>query len=155
MYDVQITERPALTLIGLHHVGPYPEMGSVYQKVIALITANDLWPQIQGAVGVAWDNPDIVPSEKLRSFAGMQVAADLQVPEGLEKLTLQGGRHAELLYTGPYEGLRSVYRHLMGEWFPKSGSDHAAAPSYEVYLNDPTTTAPEDLKTLICAPLAA
>ena len=155
MYDVQITERPALTLVGRHHRGPYPEMGTVYQRVVGIITAQNLWPQIQGAIGVAWDNPDIVAAEDLRSFAGFQVAADFEAPEGLECLQLQSGPHAELLYTGPYEGLRAVYQYLMGEWFPKSGRHHAAAPSYEVYLNDPTTTAPADLKTLICAPLAA
>ncbi len=155
MYDVQITERPALTLIGRHHRGPYPEMGAVYQQVVGIISAQNLLPQIQGAVGVAWDNPDIVPAEDLRSFAGFQVAAEFEAPEGLETFQLQSGPHAEVLYTGPYEGLRPVYQHLMGDWFPKSGRQHADAPSYEVYLNDPSTTPPAELKTLICAPLAA
>ncbi|NVO26428.1 GyrI-like domain-containing protein [Donghicola sp. C2-DW-16] len=155
MYDVQITERPTLTLTGLHHRGPYPEMGSVYQKVAGIISAANLWPQIKGAVGVAWDNPDLVPAADLRSFAGLLVDEGFTAPDGLDTLLLPSGPHAELLYTGPYEGLRPVYQFLMGEWLPKSGRTRAAAPSYEVYLNDPTTTAPEDLQTLICAPLAS
>jgi AraC family transcriptional regulator len=155
MYDVQVHDRPAITLVGLHHRGPYPEMGGVYQKVAGILTAHSLWPHIQGAIGAAWDNPDIIPAADLRSFAGFHVGEGFVAPEGLETLQLQGGPHAELLHTGPYEGLRSVYQYLMGEWLPQSGRQHADAPTYEVYLNDPTTTAPADLKTLICAPLAA
>lgn len=155
MYDVQIKERPAMTLVGLHHRGPYQEMGGAYQKAVGIITAQNFWLQIKGAIGVAWDNPDLVPAADLRSFAGFLVADDCTAPDGLDTLALQGGPHAELLYTGPYQGLRAVYQFLMGEWLPKSGRTHAAPPSYEVYLNDPTTTAPEDLQTLICAPLAS
>lgn len=155
MSDVTITEKPAMTLVGMHHRGPYPKMGRVYQKVAGIISEHGLWPQIQGAIGAAWDNPDLVAAADLRSFAGFHVADDFNAPEGLDLLHLQGGEHAELLHIGPYEGLRSVYGYLMGDWFPKSGRQHADAPTYEVYLNDPTTTAPADLKTLICAPLAA
>lgn len=50
---------------------------------------------------------------------------------------------------GPYAGLKAAYDYLFGEWLPKSGED----PSFEIYLNDPTDTALDDLLTDICVPL--
>lgn len=61
---------------------------------------------------------------------------------------------AAMLFTGPYSGLKAAYDYLYGDWLPSSGREMRDAPSYEVYLNSPMDTAPEDLLTEICVPLA-
>jgi AraC family transcriptional regulator len=56
-------------------------------------------------------------------------------------------------YKGPYSGLEAAYTALFGNWLPESGEEPADAPCYELYLNSPMDTAPEDLITEICLPL--
>ncbi|MEX0337673.1 MAG: GyrI-like domain-containing protein, partial [Arenibacterium sp.] len=63
------------------------------------------------------------------------------------------GRHAVLRLKGPYSGVQAAYDHLYGQWFAASGEEPADAPPYELYLNTPMDTAPEDLITEIHAPL--
>jgi AraC family transcriptional regulator len=41
----------------------------------------------------------------------------------------------------------------MGQWLPRSGRELRSAPGFEVYFNDPNSTAPEDLVTDIHLPL--
>nr|WP_236994732.1 GyrI-like domain-containing protein [Granulosicoccus antarcticus] len=41
-------------------------------------------PTDRRSPGVYFDDPDIVPMERCRSFAGIPVALDFQVPEGYE-----------------------------------------------------------------------
>jgi len=43
---------------------------------------------------------------------------------------------------------------LLGAWLPKSGRELRDAPCFETYLNSPQGTPPEELLTLIHAPLA-
>jgi AraC family transcriptional regulator len=43
---------------------------------------------------------------------------------------------------------------LLGIWLPASGESYGTTPMFEVYLNSPMDTAPDDLLTEICLPLA-
>ena len=58
-----------------------------------------------------------------------------------------------LRHVGPYTGLRQAYDYLYGKWLPESGEEPRDGPPFEIYENTPMDTAPEDLVTLICAPI--
>ncbi len=58
---------------------------------------------------------------------------------------------ASTVHTGPYEDIESAYLAL-AEWMNDNGHEPEGA-SYEFYLNDPGTTAPEDLQTMIFIPV--
>ncbi len=58
---------------------------------------------------------------------------------------------ASTIHTGPYEEIESAYIAL-AEWMNDNGHEPAGA-SYEFYRNDPGTTVPEDLQTVIFIPL--
>jgi AraC family transcriptional regulator len=60
-----------------------------------------------------------------------------------------------LTHFGPYEKLSESYAKLLGQWLPRSGRRLRATPCFEIYLNTPENTAPEDLLTDIHAPLEA
>jgi effector-binding domain-containing protein len=64
--------------------------------------------------------------------------------------TLGGGDFAWTAHTGPYEKLCDAYASLR-EWLKVNGKTEAGPP-FEIYLNDPNTTAPENLRTLIYYP---
>ena len=77
--------------------------------------------------------------------------ADAAIDPPLEPVTLPAGRHAALAFRGPYFGLPAAYDQLFGLWLPGSGMGLADSPIFEIYLNSPMDTAPEDLETEICA----
>lgn len=154
MFDVEIREMPERRLAALAHKGAYMDIGRSFQEVGVVFSARNLWPHAQGMAGVYYDDPDATAEADLRSHAGVILADGAQVPEGLESVPLTGGSAAVLTFKGPYSGLKAAYGHLYGDWLPKSGHTPAEAPPYEVYLNDPSDTAPDELLTEIVVPLA-
>lgn len=87
----------------------------------------------------------------------MAVGLDAAFEDGLDEVNLPGGRFAVLHFKGPYAGLHKAYPYLYGEWLAGSGAGSGTeprhAPCFEVYLNSPADTAPEDLLTDICMPI--
>ena len=72
----------------------------------------------------------------------------MQVPS-----QLSAGRCAVFLHKGPYQKLAETWRAAYRDWLPSSGQQLRDAPPYEVYLNDPRKTKPEDLLTEIHIPI--
>ena len=58
-----------------------------------------------------------------------------------------------LPHRGAYTGLSAAYDWLLGVWLADAGEVLRDAPSWELYVNDPMDTAPEDLRTDIYLPL--
>jgi len=154
MYDVKVIEAPARRLLGLPHRGPYPEIGPVFGAMFGHVGKAGLMPRIEAMIGVYLDDPGVVAPRDLRAFAGVAMAEDVDRPSDLEEMRLPGGDHAVLTLRGTYSGLPDAWRHLYSDWLPASGRQAAAAPSFEIYLNDPTHTAEADLVTELCVPLA-
>lgn len=151
MYPVQIETRPGATLAALPHTGPYIEIGKVFEQVSAIFTSRNMWSKAKGMAGVYYDDPSATPENELRSHAGVVIEGD--VPEGLETISLRKGKTAVLNYKGPYAGLKAAYDYMYGVWLPESREIPSDAPPYEVYINSPMDTAPDDLVTHICVPL--
>lgn len=154
MFPVEIISAPARRLIAVPHKGSYMEIARAFEKLDVVIDTRGLWPQVRGMVGVYYDDPAATKPADLRSHAGVVVEAALPPVDGLEDVHLTGGRTAMLRYKGHYSGLPAAYTHLFGTWLPASGFDAAQAPSFEIYINSPMDTAPENLLTDICLPLA-
>jgi AraC family transcriptional regulator len=152
MYDVTIRTEPARRLAGLTHQGPYMGIGKCFESFSAICESRGLWPQVGAVLGVYYDNPETIPESELRSFAGGEFRGG-GLPDGMEEANLPGGKTAVLTFKGPYTEVQAAYNSLFGNWLPKSGEEPADAPCYEIYLNSPRDTAPEDLLTEICLPL--
>ncbi|MEX0348979.1 MAG: GyrI-like domain-containing protein [Paracoccaceae bacterium] len=152
MHPVTTRNEPARRMIGLAHKGSYMEIGKSFESFGAICEARQLWPEVGPVLAIYLDNPDEVPEAELRSFAGAEFRG-ADVPEGMEERQIPGGKTAVLTYKGPYSGLHAAYHSLFGNWLPDSGEEPDDQPCYEIYLNDPRDTAPEDLLTEICLPL--
>lgn len=153
MFDVEIRDMEAMRVAGVPHKGDYQKIGLAFDKASSVATAENLWPQVLAMAGVYFDDPSAVPDDELRSFAGFGMKSGTEVPEGLETFDIPAGPCAVLRLKGPYSGLRAAYDYLYGDWLAQSGREPADRPSYEVYLNSPMETAPEDLLTDVCLPL--
>ena len=155
MFPIDIIDAPARRLLATPHRGPYMEIAKAFERLGAILAARNLWPQTRGMVGVYYDDPSAIKAADLRSHAGVVVDAALPSVEGLNDVHLPGGRMAMLHFKGHYSGLPAAYAHLYGTWLPASGQDAGHSPVFEDYLNSPMDTAPEDLLTDICLPLAS
>lgn len=155
MVEYDIREQAPVRLAALPHRGAYQDIGRAFQEVAAIFSARGLWSQAGPMVGVYHSDPSSVAEVDLRSHAGVQVDAAFEMPDVLEEVILPGGPHAVMLYVGPYAGLPAAWDALYGQALPASGRMPAEHASFEVYLNDPTTVAPEALQTEICVPLSS
>lgn len=154
MYDVTIRDEPDRRLAVIPHRGPYLAIGKAFEKAGATVMARGLGPEIGAMLGLYFDDPDAVSEADLRSAAGFEISEAAAIDAPLEERRLPGGRHAVLTYNGPYTGLKTAYTYLFGDWLPKSGEEPRDGPPFELYLNTPMDTAPDDLVTLIGVPLA-
>jgi len=151
--DVTIKTVPARQLVVMPHIGPYQDIGQAFQSLYAKIGGLGMFPQIREGVAIFYDDPMEKPPAELRSDAGVTLAEAVSVPDGMEGKTIPAGKAATVLYNGPYSGLPAVYDELYCAWLPASDEETADHPSYEVYLNDPTNTPPDELLTEIVMPL--
>lgn len=153
MFPVSTRTDPARRLAAVPHKGPYPEIGRAFEKLGSTVAARGLYGRFGHMVGVFYDSTADVRPADLRSHAGLEAPADIPIAPPLEEVVLPAGRHAVLTFTGPYAGLPAAYDQLMGVWLPASGEVPADSPMFEVYLNSPMDTPPEDLVTEVCLPL--
>lgn len=153
MPEVILRAEPARRLAAVPHRGPYAEISRAFEKLGTLAATRGLYPQATAMIGVYYDDPTAIPAADLTSHAGLAVPESLPLQAPLEEVRLPGGDCAVLTHKGPYAGLQASYDRLYGQWLPASGREPADSPVFEIYLNTPMDTAPEDLLTEICLPL--
>jgi len=152
--DVTIIRKDALRVAYTRATGPYKQSSvEAWNKMIAWAGPRGLFRPGTHYIGVGSDDPATTAPELLRYDACITVGEDVE-PEGEAGVTtLPGGEYATVIHKGPYDQLEKTYMWFYGVWLPKSGREASTRPGYEVYLNDPQTTAPDELLTEINMPL--
>ncbi|ATG48029.1 AraC family transcriptional regulator [Celeribacter ethanolicus] len=153
MYEIKVEDRAPASFAGVAHRGDYTEIGQAFEVAAKTALSRGMGPVLGPMVGVYFSNPGEVPVEEMRSMAGFILTGDATLEAPLDPFALTGGRYAVLRHVGPYTGLRQAYDYLYGKWLPESGEEPRDGPPFEIYENTPMDTAPEDLVTLICAPI--
>ncbi|KNG94893.1 AraC family transcriptional regulator [Pseudaestuariivita atlantica] len=153
MLDTQITDVPTRRMAALRHKGAYSEISRTFAKLSAQLAEANAFAHVRGMAAVYFDDPMVTPEPELTSDAGALLADGATVPEGLTDLTLPEGKVARFEHRGPYTGLPAAYTWIYATWLPESGEELDDFPSYEVYVNSPLDTAPDDLVTHIFVPL--
>jgi AraC family transcriptional regulator len=93
------------------------------------------------------------PPDQIRYDACVTVDNTFQ-PEGeVGVQVIPGGDYARVTHTGPYTRFNETYSRIMGQWLPRSGRHLRSSPCFEVYLNSPEDTPPDELLTDIFVPL--
>ena len=154
--NIQIHAFPAIPVVMLEHVGAYETLSAEFDRLWA-------WVERTGApakrtIGIYYDNPDHVPTARLRSAACVEVPEDFKIADAgglaLKRERIAAGEYATLRFVGPYEDLAEVWSGM---------TDHIERrmrrrivdemPAFEVYVNDASTTAPESLITDLYMPV--
>lgn len=153
MFNIDIIDAPKRRLAAIFHKGPYIGIAKHFETLATIAGSRGLWPQVKNVLGVYRDDPNAVAEKDLRSYAGFEVSDTFELMEETQELVLIGGAYAVLHYKGPYTSMQPAYNYLFGEWLANSGRELRDEPAYEVYLNSPSETKPDDLLTDIYMPL--
>lgn len=154
--DVEIKQLPAMRVATVRHTGPYNQISEAFDRLGQIAgPAGLILPATTAMVALYHDDPASTPADQLTSDAGLTVPDDAPLPNGLAEQRVPAGAFACTVHVGPYEQLGDAWARFMGEWLPASGRRlNDAAPSYEVYLNDPSTTPKHELRTEIRIPVS-
>jgi len=152
---VQVEQLKPMRVAYLRHIGPYNAVSSTWDRLLTVMGKDGYLGGSPMMLGICHDDPEVTPPSKIRYDACITVDDDFQPVDNIQVQVVAGGEYARTTHTGPYSNLGKTYMEFLGQWLPRSGRELRNAPCFEVYLNDPQSTPPEELLTDIYAPLAA
>ena len=150
---VEIKRLKPMRVAFMRHVGPYGDVGKTWDQFLTVMGKEGYLGGNPLMLGSCHDDPEVTPPAKLRYDACLTVGEDFSPRGDVGVQTVAGGAYAVTTHTGPYDQLGRAYAEFLGQWLPRSGRELRDAPCFEVYLNAPESTAPEELLTDIYAPL--
>jgi AraC family transcriptional regulator len=151
--EVEIKQLEPMRVAFMRHIGPYGEVGAIWDRFTTIMGKDGHLCGVPMMFGICHDDPDVTPPSKLRYDACLPIGDDFEPTGDIGVQTVAGGDYAMTTYTGPYSGLGQAYSEFLGQWLPRSGRELRNAPCFEVYVNDPQSTPPEELMTDIYVPL--
>ena len=96
--------------------------------------------------------PSQVTKAQCKAAIGMLKERKGLDASAVKRISWREGRALQVIHIGPYDKVEDTYRKL---------GSHAAehgykikGPGHEIYINDPSRTAPEKLKTIVRLPIA-
>jgi effector-binding domain-containing protein len=149
-YQCEIVERtvqPALSVRRTVSVQALPQtLGQVFGQIAAYLQEHG--EPAAGPPFVAYFNMDM---QALDVEIGMPVAQALPGRGEIQSVQMPSGKLGACTYVGPYEALAPAYEALTS--YVQEKGYQPSGVAYEIYLNDPTCTPPQELKTQILFPL--
>jgi len=117
-------------------------LGEAYGAIAQYL--GELGQQPVGPPFAVYYNADM---QNLDVEAGFPVSGSFSGKGDITASEIQAGKVATCLYTGPYNEVEPAYNAL-SQWIKDNGYE-ATGVTYEMYLNDPDITPPQELKTQI------
>ena len=89
-----------------------------------------------------------VPGSRFEQWAAVEVAAAVEIPDGMAAHRLEGGRYAVFRYRGRADEFGAAARYIYGDWLPASGYELADREFFEVLLSSYRPDDPEATETI-------
>lgn len=145
--DVRIEKLEPKRVAFVRNVGPYQDAENAWQKLMGWAGPRGLVGLGVTCIGIGHDDPEVTPPDKTRYDACISVDENIEGEGEVGVQEISGGNYAIVRHKGPYEKLAQTYCALLGKWLPGSGHEIRDAPPFEVYVNSPQDTVPEELIT--------
>ena len=156
--EPRIVNKPAFTVVGLPFTGfvsaaPYEggvennEIGKVWDQV------NARFREIKHVCGPAYGLCFGMPNDQEPWYiAGFEVSQVDELPAGMLSMTVPAQKYAAFPCTLGTIG--ATYRTITEEWQPRTGHEHADAPDFELYDEEPNPDAPpQDMRLWLYWPI--
>jgi len=137
----------------VRHVGPYDRVAQAWDRLGAFLGKHGWLGGDAQFIGICHDDPAVTEPARIRYDACVTVDRRFTPENDIGVQTVAGGDYAVLTHVGDYGRLGDGYARLFGHWLPRSGRRLRAIPSFEMYLNSPESTDPQDLIVDLHAPL--
>ena len=151
--SIEVRQLEQTRVAFLRHVGPYDRVGKTWERLCDWAGPRGVFGPDTRLFGASHDDPEITLPDKLRYDACLTVDVAVEGEGEIGVQVLGGGEYAVALHEGPYSNLGETYAEIYGRWLPAEGREPGPGPCLEYYLNDPSSTEPEDLLTEVCVPL--
>ena len=152
MPEITVRTLPGMHLIVTEHIGLPNRIGEAFDRLVAWGGPRGLLSSARLGVSV-YLTPMTLPEADLRALAGFRVEPSVRSDDpAFFAYVLAGGCHAVALHKGPYARLGETWAAIY-DWIAQADVQVAPRPPIECNLNNPRTTAPEDLLTEVCVPL--
>lgn len=149
-FEAVIKTIEPMTVISIEKKGPYNEVGKTIGEMITWVMAKKIKP-MGNPFGVYYDDPMKVIPESTRYEVCMVVTPETKGDKTLKVKQQPGMEVASTIYMGPYDKCGPTYEKLT-TWITEKGYT-ISGPVREHYLNNPSETAAESLKTEIQFPI--
>ncbi len=151
--EVRLVSVEPFKVIASRHVGPPEGLFTAFGDLYAWAEKAGMLDDYRGIYGIPIDDPRDSLSEGARFDCCFDFGPKAEPSEQHSEAFLGGGLYAVARHVGPYEGLDDKYDRLYGPWLLSSQYQLRDFPSYNHYLNDPSTVPPEQWETDIHLPV--
>lgn len=151
--DIKIENWEPRKVAFVRHLGPYQECGTAWDRLCTWAAPKGLLAGGPEMFGISYDDPETTPPEKIRYDACLRVEDDIEPGEDIGLQEIAGGTYVVATHEGPYSDFNQTYSYLYADYIPSTQWECRDAPCVEIYLNDPNSTPPEDLVSLVCIPV--
>lgn len=153
--QIDVIELPKMRAAALRHVGPYQQIGPVFDKLVGIAVVSG-WFSLPEACTmlVTYDCSDTVPATELRADAAVIVGPDSVLPVDVDELIIPVGRYVRCVYIGPYSGLADAWTAFSDD-VRAAGYAVEGSTALEMYVSDPRSCPVDELRTELYLPLTA
>lgn len=155
--DVLVEERMEAPkqVIYIRLTGAYAKLDfcKAWERLHAYVQQEKIYDGCMEYLCIYHDDPKVTETDKLRTDVCLAVPVAVEPKGEIGVKEIPGGKYLVFRYKGPYSNLCSLYDTIYGHWIPEKGYAIGESSGYELYVNDPAVTAPEDLLTDIYVPV--
>jgi AraC family transcriptional regulator len=152
--DVRVEDTSARRVVYARANGAYHESAAkAWEQLCGWACPRGVMGPDAQMLGICHDDPQTTPPDQIRYDAAITVGDDVEGEGDIGVQIVPAGLYAVATHQGPYERLTETWMGLYGQWLPASGYRLRQAPAFELYRNDPQTTAPEQLLTDVYMPI--
>lgn len=138
-------------LVGTPDAKDFP---NAYNKLWRLVNKKDFSKnQPLEHIAIYHDDPKITTTDKFRSYVCLSIDQPIKPLGEVGVKKISGGLYAKFTHCGSYSNLEATYNKIFGEWLFNSELELRNEPFFEKFVNDPSKTLSENLKTEIYIPV--
>lgn len=136
--EYEIKQVDKRRIAGFHMVGPWEQtVKQGFEQLMKWVDGKQIVPLEW--IAVYYDNPDVVPAEKLRCDTVVSVPEDFAIPENSEGVILTevaGGDYAVAVARVENHDFATPWYQFFDRLMQDTTFEIAAKPCFEVYMNN-------------------
>lgn len=156
MNEITIVDEKPQHVAGMRRKGHYKEIAKMLPALFEYAMSQGA--VIAGPPLYLWHEKNVEDAMKADEAGNADIEVCVPIAERIPETDeikcyeLCGRKMARIIHKGPYEASGPVYERLFA-WIQENGHK-LAGPIREAYLNDPREVAPEEILTIIYAPIS-